>query len=100
MNTEMLLVILIALASVVGIELLVLIFQMGRLLKKEPAAGVVEERKEVTAARVRSTQSASGSLKRKSEAEPKVDGLRICPRCYSAISTLSTECPACKNPLR
>lgn len=29
-----------------------------------------------------------------------VEGIRICPRCYSAVDAKSQECPACKGALR
>lgn len=102
METETLLVILIILALLVISELLVLILQLNKLLHREPVTmhQMEEKREDAVAPRGKGKTGTSGTLKHKTEAEPKVEGLRICPRCYSAISADSTECPACKNPLR
>lgn len=102
METETLLVILIILALIVSFELLVIIFQIHKLSHREPVTvhQVEEKRESAVAPRGRGSTGTSGALKNKTEAEPKMEGLRICPRCYSAIPADSTECPACKHPLR
>lgn len=102
METETLLGILIILALIIIFELLVMILQIGKLLRREPVTmpKMEEKRENAAAPRGKGSIGTSGTLKNKEETEPKVEGLRICPRCYSAIPADSTECPACKNPLR
>lgn len=114
MEAETLLTILVFFALVISGELAFLISLALKLLKRNKVAARQAEmvRENDSAARERrgeagasgrirqKGESGSGRLRQKNSSEPRVPGLRICPRCYSAISNELSECPACKNPLR
>lgn len=113
METETLLGILVVFALLVIAEQAVLIYLAWKLLQREPVqpkvvtvpmenAAVARERKSESASgRLKQrSEGGSGRLRQKNESAPRTPGLRICPRCYSAINNEADECPACKNPLR
>lgn len=101
MEIGTLLVILNVSACLIFAELLVLIFQVNKILRKKAVEIVREPAREIAAVqREKTTGSVSGRLQQKEEQPKKIAGIRICPKCYSAIDVDSKECPACKNSLR
>ena len=100
METETLLLIILIIAIAIFVELAVLIGLVRKLLRREKHVAKPVEVSREAAAVPRERKSESGRLKRRTEAPPRIPGIRICPRCYSAISNEAEECPACKNPLR
>ena len=113
METEnLLMIIIILLILVLGELTYVSFFALKRLEKKgnseraaeliRESAAVVRERKpEAQSGRLKQkSEGGSGRLKPRTEATPRIQGLRICPRCYTAVNNECDECPACKNPLR
>lgn len=100
METETLLSILVFMTFLVMGELGCLIYLAWKIFRQGSTAGRPVEIVRESAAVPKERRSDSGRLRQKNEAAPKIPGLRICPRCYSAVNNELSECPACKNPLR
>ena len=101
-------VILTIIVFLIFIELLVVILQLHSLNQKNAAAGsgvtaAAKDRPwEMAVAKRESIPETrpSGRLRQEQEQSGRAAGLRICPRCYNAIDSECTECPACKNAMR
>lgn len=100
METETLLLIIVILGLVIVVQLAILIGISLKILHRKPQVVKSVEVAREAATVPKEKKSESGRLRRRTEAAPRIPGIRICPRCYSPISNESEECPACKNPLR
>ena len=104
-------VILTTIVFLIFIELLIVIWQLHDLNHKNSSANVSAPAAnparpwEASAVRRESAPEVRPSgrmpqMPQMPEQPRRASGIRICPRCYTAIDSNSLECPACKNALR